>query len=244
MRDFDIVGMVHFFPANRTGRDFVVGDIHGQFHTLCALMAKVSFDSSKDRLFAVGDLVDRGAQSGQVVDWLEKPWFHSVRGNHEQMVIDCTVSGGDIARHMRNGGQWFYNLSTFVQLRIVKALQALPIAIELDLSNGEQVGIVHAEVNDDWRESVAALTGLRGEVAFTDAKKTALYSRLKLETQNKAIVKGVYKVFVGHTTVRNVREIGNTIYVDTGCSFSDGVLSMVELCSGDVTTSTRLLQGG
>ncbi|WP_454863074.1 metallophosphoesterase [Pseudomonas hormoni] len=238
MRDLDFSSMVHSFRANKTGRDFVVGDIHGQFDTLRTLMSQVQFDTDNDRLFAVGDLVDRGAQSEQVVDWLGKSWFHSVRGNHEQMVIDCTVSGGDIGRHMRNGGEWFYKLSTFAQLKIVTALKALPVAIELELSNGEQIGIIHAEVDDDWRDDVAALTGLRGEAAFMDAKKTALYSRLKFQTQNKTIIKGMHKVFVGHTTVANVTEMGNTIYMDTGCSFPDGMLSMVELCSGEIVTCT------
>ncbi|MCU1762147.1 metallophosphoesterase [Pseudomonas sp. 14P_8.1_Bac3] len=230
--------MVHSFRANRTGRDFVVGDIHGQFDTLRMLMSQVEFDTDNDRLFAVGDLIDRGAQSEQVVDWLAMSWFHSVRGNHEQMVIDCMVDGGDVQRHMRNGGEWFYKLPASTQVKILTVLQGLPVAIELELPNGEQVGIVHAEVDDDWREGVAALTRLRGKVAFMDAKKTALYSRVKFETQKQTIVKGMHKVFVGHTTVKHVTEMGNTIYMDTGCSFSDGMLSMVELCSGVVATCT------
>lgn len=236
MRDLDFSSMVHSFRANKTGRDFVVGDIHGQFDTLRTLMSQVQFDTDNDRLFAVGDLVDRGAQSEQVVDWLGKSWFHSVRGNHEQMVIDCMGGCGDVGRHIRNGGAWFYKLPTYIKLEIVTALQGLPVAIELELANGEQVGIIHAEVDDDWREGVAALTGRRGEVAFIDAKKAALYSRVKFDTQDSNIIKGMHKIYVGHTTVASVRGMGNTIYIDTGCSFSDGVLSMVELCSGEVST--------
>ena len=37
-------------------------------------------------LFAAGDLVDRGPYSPRVLEWLEHPWFASVRGNHEQLV--------------------------------------------------------------------------------------------------------------------------------------------------------------
>ncbi|WP_447890194.1 metallophosphoesterase [Pseudomonas hormoni] len=238
MRDFDMASMVQFFGANRTGRDFVVGDVHGQFDTLRTLMAQVQFDADNDRLFAVGDLIDRGPQSEKVVDWLERTWFHSVRGNHEQMVIDCMVGGGDIERHLRNGGAWFYELPSATQVKIATALQALPIAIELELSSEKRVGIIHAEVGDDWREGIAALTGNRGEAAFLNAKKAALYSRVKFDTRDNTDVKGMEKIYVGHTTVASVREIGNTIYIDTGCSFSDGMLSLVELCSGKITTCT------
>jgi len=47
------------FGENREGRDFVVGDIHGMFGHLRMLLKQVSFDAEVDRLFSVGDLVDR-----------------------------------------------------------------------------------------------------------------------------------------------------------------------------------------
>ena len=46
---------------NRTGRDFVVGDVHGCFRTLEQALGQVGFDRERDRLFSVGDLVNRGA---------------------------------------------------------------------------------------------------------------------------------------------------------------------------------------
>lgn len=50
-------------PENQNGRDFVVGDIHGHFAMLNELMEVVAFDRNVDRLFAVGDLIDRGPNS-------------------------------------------------------------------------------------------------------------------------------------------------------------------------------------
>ena len=61
-----------FFPKNHEGRDFVVGDLHGMFQTLEALMETVKFDTTIDRLFSVGDLVDRGPESKRVVEFLKQ----------------------------------------------------------------------------------------------------------------------------------------------------------------------------
>jgi len=50
-------------PSNTLGRDFVIGDLHGCFDLLERLMKAVDFNFDKDRLFSVGDLVDRGPYS-------------------------------------------------------------------------------------------------------------------------------------------------------------------------------------
>lgn len=59
------------YRANILGRDFVVGDIHGEFSKLSKLLSLVGFDEHSDRLFSVGDLVDRGPESRQVEHWLK-----------------------------------------------------------------------------------------------------------------------------------------------------------------------------
>jgi len=39
-----------------------------------------------DQLFSVGDLVDRGPESHRVLEWLARPWFFAICGNHDFMV--------------------------------------------------------------------------------------------------------------------------------------------------------------
>ncbi len=81
-----------YFPKNHLGRDFVIGDLHGMFHTLEAMMETVSFDKNADRLFSVGDLVDRGPQSERILQFLDEPWFHAIQGNHEQLLLQSINS--------------------------------------------------------------------------------------------------------------------------------------------------------
>jgi serine/threonine protein phosphatase 1 len=56
--------------ANTRGRD-LAGDIHGHFQRLQQCLDGVGFNPAVDRLFSIGDLVDRGPHSAQALDWLE-----------------------------------------------------------------------------------------------------------------------------------------------------------------------------
>ncbi|MBC3374459.1 metallophosphoesterase [Pseudomonas sp. SWRI92] len=224
------------FPPNKQGRDFVVGDIHGHFNMLATALTAVNFNTELDRIFSVGDLIDRGPDSEDVLNWLEKPWFHAVRGNHEQMLIDGISGHGDRPRHIRNGGAWLYKLNPAIQDKLLKAFEKLPVILEIHLSPNETVGVVHAQapmvgLNDDWQGAKDAITGKLGEQCQRQALAEALYAREKIERQDQTSIKGLHALYVGHSTVPNVTRLGNVVYMDTGCSFSDGALSLVEINS-------------
>ncbi len=63
----------------------VIGDVHGCYKTLLALLEKIPKD--QDIVF-VGDLIDRGPSSKDVVE-LVKSKYMSVMGNHEEMMINA-----------------------------------------------------------------------------------------------------------------------------------------------------------
>lgn len=231
------------FAANTEGRDFIVGDVHGHFELLEALLQQIRFCPRVDRVFCTGDLIDRGPCSEQVVDWLAHPWFHAVRGNHEQMVLDFATGNGDPARHARNGGAWFYQLAADDQQRIIEALELLPLAIEVSLGDGRAIGIIHAESPGweerlHWREAVALL-GDANPATRQVAYQQALYARSKISRQDPALIEGLELLYVGHSTVDGIVSLGNVVYVDTGCSFADGWLTAVELRTGAVITSGK-----
>ncbi len=74
-------------------RLIAVGDIHGQFDLLKELIDKIN-PSREDQLVFLGDYVDRGPKTPQVLDWLidfkaEYPHTVMLRGNHEQMLLDA-----------------------------------------------------------------------------------------------------------------------------------------------------------
>src|SRR3989304_1167763 len=97
-------------PLNTKGRDFVVGDIHGSFDLLDQALLAVGFDPEKDRLIAVGDLVNRGSRSADCLYYLAQPWFYSIRGNHEEIFMHLYKDGKTdlvgVVRNMPNGMAW------------------------------------------------------------------------------------------------------------------------------------------
>ena len=97
-------------PLNQNGRDYVVGDIHGMFAHLEGLLADLEFEPGRDRLFSVGDLVDRGPESHRALEWLARPWFHACRGNHEQFAIDSADPEQHDLWVRYNGGEWWLQL--------------------------------------------------------------------------------------------------------------------------------------
>ena len=212
--------MIKRFELNKKGRDFVVGDIHGCFTKLKAQLISICFDGSKDRLFAVGDLVDRGNDSEDCIKWLDKSWFHSVRGNHEQMAIDTFYGDWDAGNYFVNGGAWFFGLTHEEQQCYVDLFMSLPIIIEVETKNG-LVGIVHAEYPvNDWKIDTDNLD--KNFIA------SCQWSRSRIEYNDTDIVKNVEKIYCGHTPVPVPMILGNHYYIDTGAVFGHE-LTIIEI---------------
>lgn len=65
---------------------YVLGDIAGQYDALMRLVAKLE-DGAK--IILVGDIVDRGPKSKQVVTWaMNNPNVETILGNHEHLMVD------------------------------------------------------------------------------------------------------------------------------------------------------------
>ena len=214
---------VQRFQANTTGRDFVVGDVHGEFDKLTAEMDRIRFDPAQDRMFSVGDLVDRGPQSRDAVNWLAQPWFHSVRGNHEDMAIQYACGRWPDSNYRMNGGGWMLDLPASTQQAIAQAFLTLPLVIEIQTSAG-LIGIVHAEpAGLDWNDFLARLKD-----SDPHAEQTALWSRARISKGDRMDVQGVHAVYVGHTPQERAKSLGNVHYIDTGAVFG-GRLTVVQI---------------
>ena len=64
---------------------YVVGDIHGCFNTFRRLLDTFSFDETQDRLWLIGDIVNRGPASLSMLRWAQKHdhCLNMVLGNHD-----------------------------------------------------------------------------------------------------------------------------------------------------------------
>ena len=70
---------------------YAIGDIQGCYQELQQLLDKLAFDASQDTLWLVGDLVNRGPQSLQTVQFIRSlgDAARCVLGNHDIHLIAC-----------------------------------------------------------------------------------------------------------------------------------------------------------
>lgn len=227
------------------GRDFVLGDIHGAFDLVMKALEALSFDPSVDRLFSVGDLVDRGEYSQMALEFLNEPWVYAVRGNHEQMVLDLYASGTLDERmldfHVKNNGMgWWRKTSPERQAALLAAFSRLPVAMEVSTARGT-VGMVHAEVpvGMDWDTFIQKLESFDNRTI-----QSAIWGRVRATNNNNSGVEGVGRIFAGHTPqLDGARRLGNCYFIDTGAVFgaqgsAPGKLSVANMtCKTEVITT-------
>lgn len=194
------------FKANLTGRDFITGDIHGCFTMLASGLKLLKFKPENDRLFALGDLINRGPDSHKAMEWLDYPWFHSLRGNHEDMFSGSQQS-------VMPTRAWVRELSAAQQHKLQKKFDSLPYAMGLQTAKG-LVGMVHAEVpqNLTWQQFTQGL-----EADNYEYQHSALWDSERLWHKDNTPISGVFRVFAGHVKQPYApKKLGNVYYIDTG----------------------------
>lgn len=211
----------------------MVGDIHGHFTALENLLQQVNFNPEQDRVFSVGDMIDRGPESHRAIEFLNYSWFHSIRGNHEQMLLD-SADNLPVSRNWVtfNGGAWWSDVPDHLQPRIRAVMEKLPLAMEIDTPKG-RIGIVHADIPAGlhWKNFVSMLN------SDSDLQDQALWSRSRFKQiqmmGRTQPVSGIDMIIFGHTPVSRPIHEGNVVYIDTGAPYvndkSLGTLTLMEI---------------
>jgi serine/threonine protein phosphatase 1 len=209
-------------------RLFAIGDVHGCFDKLKALIEGKIHLQKSDKLILLGDYIDRGSQSKEVIDYiveLKEKGFDIIplRGNHEDMLIDFIFDKKNLSLWIQNGGS--ETLKSF-GISSLESFESKYIDFFKDLpyySSYEEFLFVHAGFNDEANNP------------FEDKRHMIWkcrenYKHLLLE--NKIIVHGHYPIKES-ILKKQLLESKSVINVDTGCVFSDkvgyGKLSAIEL---------------
>jgi serine/threonine protein phosphatase 1 len=118
-----------------SNRRFVIGDVHGHFDALCSLLDKIGLDS-EDQVYFLGDLIDRGSQSAQVVQFVKDNKFNCLKGNHEVMLLDV-LGTGDICQQafhawLHNGGYaTIVSYGSQIPRDDIEWIKSLPLYLDL-----------------------------------------------------------------------------------------------------------------
>ena len=222
---------------NDRGRDFVVGDVHGCFRTLEELVAKVEFVEGRDRLFSVGDLIDRGPNSQEALEWLmHKRIDGTVAGNHEYMF------GAYLAQPQERMAYegWWREVERDDKLKWLwtALISHMPFAMTIETAHGD-VGIIHAgPMYRNWIRTIGDLEQGRNE-----AMETALlggYEGAGAQWRGKrgTQVRGLRALFTGHRITKEIVHDGPWWSIDTGAGTPGGKLSMVQIDDRDLVSTT------
>ena len=203
---------------------YVVGDIHGSYTLLKDKLKSVGFDYSKDLLIAVGDLVDRGNENGKCVGLLNELWFTSVKGNHEDFCYKGMMDDHVKFYHRmtNNGGEWFYELPEDLMEAVGRRLNQLPVLLEVKYK-GKKFGFVHADVPvEDW-ELLKEVLSNGDNIGDRTIEDCCLWSRSIVDKYfnygYEPCIAQVDNVFLGHTVIPEVTQVGNCTFLDTGGVF-------------------------
>ncbi len=191
----------------------IIGDVHGCYRTLEALISKLPQGVP---LTFVGDLVDRGPASRDVVQFVMLNKIDCVLANHEDMMIAAHVDGAkdDIESWLYNGGeQTLYSYSNNPEeiKEHIEWMKTLPLYIEypeLKNSDGRYLVVSHAGLGGAWkyRDSEDRKHFFRSE---------CLWNRDRFED-----VPEIYNVH-GHTPQFDPRLKSFYANIDTGACFTN-----------------------
>jgi len=117
---------------------FAIGDIHGRFDLMRKALAGIEWRSpSPNTVVFLGDYIDRGSQSREVVETLMRGptraddiWI-CLRGNHEQMMVDALAGRARMGWWLENGGQeTMESFDRNVPAQVIAWCEALPFCHE------------------------------------------------------------------------------------------------------------------
>lgn len=212
----------------------VIGDTHGCYFTLKELIKNIRQKYSSIEIYAVGDLVDRGNFSFEVVDFIIENKIKFVPGNHDYMFYYSIKEPSSVLAKA-----WEYNgcektIDSYEQHKDkikshLQIIYSLPLFLNLKdcfLSHAGISTYYQSILPKNYKENLDSLK----KIACADITNEhgILWARDELVDLGKLQV-------VGHTRMKEVvvKKSNNTAYIDTS-AYSGNKLSAVIIENGEV----------
>lgn len=205
---------------------FVIGDVHGCYDELMDLLA-VAKAKEKDTLkLFVGDLVNKGPRSEDVLEFLVQNMSscQAVRGNHDEVVLKEYYSSRSQSYTLAVNNSWIKRLSA----RHIRYLEALPYTLLLPSLN---TVIVHAGLvpGQGLSTSLVNMVTMRNVVIDEYWEKGGIRATCKDEECSEPwgqVWNGPEHVIFGHDAKRKLQIWRHCTGLDTGCVYGNTLTGM------------------
>jgi bis(5'-nucleosyl)-tetraphosphatase (symmetrical) len=126
--------------------DYVIGDVQGCFDSLKGLLKKISFNKDRDRIYFLGDVVNRGNKSLEMLRFIYsyKDNIDMVLGNHDFHLLVCELT----SRKPNKKDTFFEIFNADDKKNLLNYLINRPLFIEYKNSL-----LVHAGIPPQWDKS-------------------------------------------------------------------------------------------
>ena len=123
--------------------DYIVGDVQGCISSLKNLLTKINFSYDSDRLFFLGDVVNRGENNLETMKFIlsHQDNFEMVLGNHDIHLIACHFD----SKKIKKSDNFEDILDSNLREKVIEYLLTKSLSIELDESI-----LVHAGIPPIW----------------------------------------------------------------------------------------------
>lgn len=199
------------------GRRIAIGDIHGCSKTFQVLIENKIQLNKKDQLFLLGDYIDKGKRSKEVLEYILKLIKNGysifpLMGNHEYFILRdiefCKVRKGQNQLKDIIESKGLLNVKGEIENRFLKFILNLPYFYELD-----NFILVHAglDFNEEFPfEDTSSMIYIRDFVV----------DREKID--NKILVHGHTPIGLDEIKKQiNTHQINGKINLDNGCVFKN-----------------------
>jgi len=220
-------------------RVLVIGDIHGRYEALKEVLTKSKFDYKKDKLIVIGDVVDGGEDTYEVVEELLKIQnLVFIEGNHDLWFRSHLNSGWAEEIWLQQGGAntlRSYGASVKEGKRYDNESWVSTVDMNVPVTHQDFFNHAKDYHIEDNMLFVHGGFDIQKGVENTD-KHTLIWDRELIKIAQSGIQIPLYdKVFVGHTTTETYGGLqpirfSNLLMIDTGAGWAG------KLCIMDILT--------
>lgn len=206
----------------------IIGDIHGCYHTLVELYTKIQTSYPGIQIYAIGDLVDRGNYSFEVMQFIIDQKIPFTPGNHDYMFLHFFKDPTSVFAR-----SWFFNgnettlesyegkeKEMFIHLEYIRTANLYYNLPDCFISHAGVSSDYLKYLPQDFQQDLSVLDSF----IINDIKN----DRGILWTRDPLLNLGKLQI-VGHTKQKEITliEDSHSVYIDTGACVGNKLSAVV-----------------